>query len=54
MSEKQSGVLITAPQFGTGKETVGYFTGYACGYLDQDIYYQRRQQQRKLQQRRSQ
>ena len=31
MSEKQSGVLITAPQFGTGKETVGYFTGYAFG-----------------------
>ena len=24
MSEKQSGVLITAPQFGTGKETVGF------------------------------
>nr|WP_289620792.1 hypothetical protein [Bacteroides intestinalis] len=32
MSEKQNGVLITAPLFGTGKETVGYFTGYACGY----------------------
>ena len=39
MSEKQSGVLITAPQFGTGKETVGYFTGYACGYCKGNGYY---------------
>lgn len=32
MSQKQNGVLITAPLFGTGQETVGKFTGYACGY----------------------
>lgn len=34
MSEKQNGVLIKAPHFGTGRETVGYFTGYGCGYCD--------------------
>lgn len=32
MSKKQNGVLITAPLFGTGKETVGEFPGYPCGY----------------------
>lgn len=44
MSEKQNGVLITAPLFGAGRETVGEFSGYACGYchgrgyfLDPDI-----------------
>lgn len=32
MSEKRNGVLITAPLFGTGRESVGEFTGYTCGY----------------------
>ena len=32
MSVKQNGVLITAPLFGTGRETVGEFPGYSCGY----------------------
>lgn len=32
MSKKQEIALITSPDFGTGKETVGYYTGYACGY----------------------
>ena len=32
MSVKQNGVLITAPLFGTGRETVGEFLGYSCGY----------------------
>lgn len=48
MSERQNGVLITAPLFGTGRETVGYFTGYACGYcqgngwhLDPDVIHER-------------
>lgn len=32
MSKKQNGVLITAPLFGTGLETIGEFSGYTCGY----------------------
>lgn len=32
MSEKREIALITSPGFGVGKETVGYYTGYACGY----------------------
>ena len=32
MSEKRNGVLVTAPLFGTGRETVGEFPGYPCGY----------------------
>lgn len=39
MSKKQNGVLITAPLFGTGRETVGYFTGYACGYCQGKGYF---------------
>ena len=31
MSEKQNGVLITAPLFGTGKEKPEEFPGYSCG-----------------------
>lgn len=27
MSKKQNGVLVTAPHFGTGRETVGEFPG---------------------------
>lgn len=48
MSIKQNGVLITAPLFGIGRETVGEFTGYACGIcqgngyiLDPDIITER-------------
>lgn len=48
MSEKQNGVLITAPLFGTGRETVGEFPGYTCGhcrgngyFLDPDIVTER-------------
>lgn len=48
MSEKMNGVLITAPLFGVGKETVGCFTGYDCtccngnGYvLDPEIITER-------------
>ena len=48
MSEKQNGVLITAPLFGTGRETVGEFNGYTCGhyqgngyFLDSDIITER-------------
>lgn len=40
MSQKQNGVLITAPLFGTGRETVGKFTGYACGYCQGNGYLQ--------------
>ena len=40
MSRKQNGVLITAPLFGTGRETVGKFTGYACGYCQGNSYFQ--------------
>ena len=32
MSQKQNGVLITAPLFGTGREKPEEFTGYSCGY----------------------
>ena len=32
MSKKQNGVLVTAPLFGTGRETVGEFPGHSCGY----------------------
>lgn len=32
MSKRQNGVLITAPLFGTGRETLGEFPGYSCGY----------------------
>ena len=39
MSVKQNGVLITAPLFGTGKETVGYFTRYGCGYCQGTGYF---------------
>ena len=39
MSEKKNGVLISAPLFGTGKETVGYFTGYSCGYCQGNGYF---------------
>lgn len=39
MSQKQNGVLITAPLFGTGKETVGQFGGYACGYCQGNGYF---------------
>lgn len=31
MSERQNGVLITAPLFGIGREQE-VFTGYSCGY----------------------
>lgn len=32
MSKQYSTVLITAPSFGTGREKIGGFTGYDCGY----------------------
>lgn len=48
MSERQNGVLITAPLFGTGKEKPEEFTGYSCGlcqgngwFLDPDIVNER-------------
>lgn len=40
MSKRQNGVLITAPLFGTGRETVGEFPGYACGYCQGNGYVQ--------------
>lgn len=40
MSEKRDIALIMAPDFGTGRETVGYFTGYACGYCQGNGYFQ--------------
>lgn len=39
MSEKQNGVLITAPLFGTGRETVGEFNGYTCGHCQGNGYF---------------
>lgn len=48
MSERQNGVLITAPLFGTGQEKPEEFTGYSCGYCqgngwfwDSDIIHER-------------
>ena len=48
MSERQNGVLITAPLFGTGVESAGEFRGYSCGYcqgngwfLDPEIIHER-------------
>ena len=32
MSEKKDILVLSSPNFGTGKETIGYYTGYACGY----------------------
>lgn len=32
MSEKKDILVLSSPDFGTGKETIGYYTGYACGY----------------------
>ena len=40
MSKKQNGVLVTAPHFGTGRETVGEFPGYSCGYCQGNGYFQ--------------
>lgn len=40
MSKKQNGVLVTAPLFGTGRETVGEFPGYSCGYCQGNGYFQ--------------
>lgn len=40
MSKKQSGVLVTAPLFGTGRETVGVFPGHSCGYCQGNGYFQ--------------
>ena len=39
MSEKQNGVLITAPLFGVGRETIGEFNGYTCGHCQGNGYY---------------
>ena len=38
MSKKQSGVLITAPLFGTGREKPEEFPGYPCGYCQGNGY----------------
>ena len=32
MSKQCNSVLVTAPDFGTGQEVIGEFTGYDCGY----------------------
>ena len=32
MSEKKDILVLSSPDLGTGKETIGYYTGYACGY----------------------
>lgn len=32
MSKQCNSVLITAPDFGTGREVIGEFTYYDCGY----------------------
>lgn len=32
MSEKKDILVLNSPNFGTGKETIGYYMGYACGY----------------------
>lgn len=39
MSEKQNGVLISAPLFGTGKEKPEEFPGYNCGYCQGSGYF---------------
>lgn len=39
MSKRQNGVLITAPLFGTGLETLGEFSGYTCGYCQGNGYF---------------
>ena len=38
MSQKQNGVLISAPLFGVGKEKPEVFPGYACGYCQGNGY----------------
>lgn len=32
MSERQEGIRIKAPRFGTGQEPPEEFAGYSCGY----------------------
>lgn len=32
MSEKKEILILSSPDFGVGKETIGYYAGYTCGY----------------------